>query len=467
MRKVGNVSAGRDMTTLSQRLPWIIAAVAGVGLFVAFAAWGGIPADVSAGAFWAQSGIFLLVLCAFVFAFWHLLVRPLAPGLRQPRTDALTLRAREVLALMLAFGGFATVVGGLWDEVWHRRYGIPFGEDLLWRPHLLMYFGFATASACGFWALLYLNRKLRGNFQQRFRANTLVGLLILNAGFLLYALPADPVWHMIFGEDITPWSVPHLILLASFILTQLLALAMHASTWRRHEWSVIFKLRMDDSLSLLILTAIQMLWLQLMLIDWDAAIVGVNFGPIELYRPEWLLAANLTACVAFLGVVATRVTRYAGAATAAGLLALVIRLVLIRLFDADMLQVAAWIVALLPLLAIDIWAWYCSAVRKTAPNWRGTAFAVIAAMIPNALVIRGLYQLPDTNDLAYAAAVIATGAGMSWLAHQAASAILRQRDAIVSATNEGQRVAPKFAFGVLAAFLVIIFTFATTASPPV
>ena len=60
-------------------------------------------------------------------------------------------------------------------------------------------------------------------------------------------------------------------------------------------------------------------------------------------------------------MVATRVTRCAGAATAAGLLALVIRLVLIRLFDGDMLQVAAWIVALLPLLAIDVWAWYCSA----------------------------------------------------------------------------------------------------------
>ena len=51
----------------------------------------------------------------------------------------------------------------------------------------------------------------------------MVGLLILNAAFLLYALPADPVWHLIFGEDITAWSVPHLILLISFVLTQLLA----------------------------------------------------------------------------------------------------------------------------------------------------------------------------------------------------------------------------------------------------
>ncbi len=455
------------MPTFSQRLPWIIAAAAGVGLFVAFAVWGGIPAGVSAGAFWAQSGLFLLVICAFVLAFWHLLVRPLAPGLRQQEKRALTFRAREILALVLAFGGLATVVGGVWDEVWHRNFGIPFGEDLLWRPHLLIYFGFATAGACGFWALLYLNRKLRGNFQQRFRANIMVGLLILNAAFLLYALPADPVWHMIFGEDITPWSVPHLILLISFVLTQLLALELHVSTWRRHDWHVIFKLRLSDSLSLLMLAAMQMLWLQLMLIDWDAAIVGISYGPIELYRPEWLLAANLTACVTFVGVLATRVTRCAGAATAAGLLALLIRLVLIRLFDADMLQVAAWIVALPPLLAIDIWAYYCSAIRKAEPTWRGTAVAIIAAMVLNTPVIRSMYQLPNRDDLAYAAAIIVTGLGMSWLASQLASAMLRQREATVTATSESQSITPTVSFGILAGFLAFIVVFIATAAPPI
>lgn len=454
------------MATLNQRLHWIAAAATGVGLFVAFAIWGGVPADISAGAFWAQSAIFLLVICAFVLAFWHLLIRPLSPGLQQPQKAALTFRAREVLALILAFGGFATIVGGVWDEVWHRIYGIPFGEDLLWRPHMLIYFGFATASVCGCWALLYLNRNLRGNFQQRFRSNTMVGLLILNAAFLFYAMPADPVWHMIFGEDITAWSVPHLILLISFVLTQLLALELHVSTWRRHEWHTIFRLRLSDGLSLLMLASMQLLWLQLMLIDWDAGIVGANIGSLGLYRPEWLLAANLTACATFVGVVATRVTRCAGAATAAGLLALVIRLVLISLFDTDMLQFAAWTVALPPLIAIDIWAYYASAVRKTAPNWRGTAIAVSAAMILNLPVIRSLYQLPETDDLAYVAAIIVTGAGVSWLAHQLAEGMLRQRDATVSATSERRSVKPIVSFGILAAFLIFIVVFIATATPP-
>ena len=160
------------MTSTQQRLPWILAAIAGVGVFIAFSIWGGIPAETSVGLFWLQVGLFLLVICAFVLAFWHLLVRPLAPNLRQPQHSALSLRTMETLALILASGGIAIFVGGVWDEVWHRSYGIPFGEDLFWRPHLLMYFGFGTATVSGFWALFYLNRHLRGNFQQRFRSNT-------------------------------------------------------------------------------------------------------------------------------------------------------------------------------------------------------------------------------------------------------------------------------------------------------
>jgi len=455
------------MTTLNPRLPWTLAAIAGVVIFIAFTIWGGIPAESNAGLFWLQACLFFLVICAFVLVFWHLFIRPLAPNLRQPQKAALTFRARETLALILASGGIAIFIGGVWDEIWHRSYGIPFGEDLFWRPHLLMYFGFATATVSGFWALLYLNRHLRGNFQQRFRSNTTVGLLILNAAFLLYALPADPLWHWIFGEDITAWSIPHLILLMSFVLTQVLALTLHASTWRRQEWHVIFRLRLNDGLSLVILAAIQLLWLQLMLIDWDATLAGLSSEWIGSYRPEWLLAANLLACATFTGVLATRVLRCAGAATAAGLLALVLRVGAIELFDAEKLQYVAWVAVLLPLLAIDIWAYYCSAIRVREPEWRGTAAAVIAAMAINAFVIRHLYNLSDSDNLAYAAAIIVTGLGMSWFANRVAEAMLRGREATVAATGEGKSIKPAVSFGILAAFLAFIFSFIVTASPPV
>ncbi|MYD39619.1 MAG: hypothetical protein F4W97_12525 [Chloroflexi bacterium] len=455
------------MTTGKDRFGWTLTGIAGFISFVAFTAWGGSPTETNLGLFWLQAGLFLLVICAFALAFWHLLIRPLAPNLRQPQTSPLTFRAREVLALILASGGIATFIGGVWDELWHRRYGIPFGEDLFWRPHLLMYFGFATAIACGFWALIYLNRQLRGNFQQRFRSNTAVGLLILNAAFLLYALPADPLWHWIFGEDITAWSIPHLILLLSFVLTQLLALQLNVSTQPQQQWRGIFGLRLRDSLSLVILAAIQLLWLQIMLIDWDASLAGFPPEALGLYRPEWLLAANLLACVTFTGVLATRLLRCAGAATAAGLLALVIRVGLIQLFDADMLQFVAWLAALLPLFAIDLWAYTCSAIQKREPDWRGTAAAVIVAMTMNALVIRSLYSLGDADNVAYAASIIITGLGMSWFANRVTDTLLLQHKATAEPTSEGQPSKPAVSFGILGVFLVFIFFFIVTATPPV
>ena len=455
------------MTTLHNRLGWTLSAAAGALIFIAFCVWGGIPAEMNLGFFWLQASLFFLVICAFGLALWHLLIRPLAPKSRHPRPTTLTIRARESLALVLAGGGAAIYIGALWDELWHRIYGIPFGEDLFWRPHLLMYFGFGSGVVCGFWALNYLNRHLRGSFQQRFRSNPIVGLLILNAAFLLYALPADPLWHWIFGEDITAWSIPHLILLTGFGLTQLLALDLYVSAGGRREWRHIFKLRTRDGFSLLILAGVMLLWLQLMMIDWDATLAGIQLEWLGLYRPEWLLAANLTACVVFTGVIATRVLRCAGAATGIGLMALLIRVGLIELFQADLLQYVAWVAALLPLLAIDIWAYYCYAIRKKEPEWRGAAVVVIAAMAANAFVIRSQYNLADQDNLAYAAAIIVTGFGMSWLANQTADAMLRHREVAVQARDASAGIRPRLSYGIVAAFVAFAFVFIVTAAPPV
>ena len=459
------------MTTLTQSLPrqlgWIIAAIAGILLFGAFTVWGGIPTNEQASAFGAQIGLFFAVICAFVVLTWHLLVRPLSPELRQPQVDILPLKARQTLALFLASGGIAIFVGGFWDELWHRAYGIPFGEDFFWRPHLLMYFGFGTTIVTGFWALYYLNRHLRGNFQQRFRSNIIVSLLVLNAAFLLYALPADPFWHETFGEDLTAWSVPHLILLLSFVMTLTLAFFVYASTLPERQWRTVFRLGINESFTLVIFAAALLIWLQLMLIDWDATLAGIRLEWLGLYRPEWLLAANLLASVTFCGVIVTRVLRAAGAATAAGLLALAIRIALIHLFEAEMLQFVAWVAALLPLLAIDCWTFYSSAIRKREPEWRGTAAAVIVAMAINLPVIRDLYRLEDGDNLAYVLAVVVTGIGMSWLAYQLADAIRRQREATVTGPAASNAIKPAVSLGVLGAFLVFIFFFIVTASPPI
>jgi hypothetical protein len=91
----------------------------------------------------------------------------------------------------------------------------------------------------------------------------------------------------------------------------------------------------------------------------------------------------------------------------------------------------------------------------------------MAAMALNLPVIRSMYQLPSADDLAYAAAIIVTGLGMSWFANQLADGMLRQREATVSATEERQSVKPAISFGILVAFLAFIVVFIATASPPI
>ncbi|MYE77527.1 MAG: hypothetical protein F4243_00790, partial [Chloroflexi bacterium] len=63
------------MTTGKDRFGWTLTGIAGFISFVAFTAWGGSPTETNLGLFWLQAGLFLLVICAFVLAFWHLLIR--------------------------------------------------------------------------------------------------------------------------------------------------------------------------------------------------------------------------------------------------------------------------------------------------------------------------------------------------------------------------------------------------------
>ncbi len=57
-----------------------------------------------------------------------------------PTTRVLRTRYRLAFVVLLSF--VLLRIGASWDELWHRLYGVPFGQDLLWPPHLLMYASF-------------------------------------------------------------------------------------------------------------------------------------------------------------------------------------------------------------------------------------------------------------------------------------------------------------------------------------
>lgn len=447
---------------MDKRLKWGLAALAGFLLFAAFTVWGGLPSGPRALSFWVQIVVLFLVTGAYVFIAWHLLARQIT---RPPRSVRLSMNIRQNIALLLAGGVMALVVGALWDELWHRRYGIPLGEDFFWRPHLLMYFGFGVGVLIGFWALSYLNRRLKGTFQQRFRANAIVGLLILQAAFLVYAVPADPIWHGIYGDDLSAWSVPHLLLLVAITMMILLAVFSHLPPSRSGEWRSILNIRPGDALPLLMFAAILLAWLQVLMIDWDQVLAGNARESWGLFRPEWLLAANLLGTVIFAGVLAVRVLRCIGAATLIGLMALAIRYGLIQLFAASELQFVAWIAALLPLIAIDAWAFFCVSSRKQTPGWLGFALTAALAMLVNLPVIRSLYDIGPSPVLAHALALAVTGIGMSWLGHQIADWM--ELSAVLETAQQPSPQSSYRALGVIGGFAVFMLVFILTAAPPV
>lgn len=425
-----------------------------LAFFIVFGFWSGVPAGERALPFWIGVAVLFVMLSAFSLTAWHLMVRPLPAG-QTVLVQPIRVTFRQALALLLSVGQYGFIVGAFWDEVWHRQYGIPFGDDFFWRPHLLMYFGIAVTVLLAFAGLYTLIRGGQGTFQQRFRANPVIGLLVLAGGFLLYVLPADPIWHAIYGEDLTAWSIPHLLLLVSLVSILLLVTAIHMTALSRREWGTPGQLRLSAALPLLMFAAISLIWNQFFITEWDS---GVRF---VLARPEWLLPVLIASGAAFIGVMANHTLRVFGAATISGILALALRFALIQLFDAEnIMQVNSWVLALPSLVLVDLWyvfhrgAWIGAGVAAALGMWLAV-MAVFNRFFP-------LY--PITNlPVAFVMLMVAS-LGMSRLG-AAFGDYLAEGNQQIEEAPAGTRL-PLVSLGVAAATVVFIVFFVTTATPP-
>ncbi len=438
-----------------ERLRIGLLGAAGLGLFIVFSTWSGVPTGERALPFWIGVAVLAIMVTAFGWVAWHLLFKPLpaGPTIREQPIRASHLQA---IALLLVVGGYGMAVGGFWDEIWHRQYGIPFGEDFFWRPHLLMYFNIGVATALAFAGLYLLARRGHGTFQQRFRANPVLGLLILGGGFLLYVLPTDPIWHAIYGADLTAWSVPHLLLFVSFESIKLLAVAIHMTTQPDRKWGTPRQLKFSDVLPLLLFAALSLSWNQLFTTEWDGTAGLVST------RPEWLLPMMIASGAAIIGVMANHTLRVFGAATLTGVLALALRVALILLFNAEnMMRVNAWVLALLPLVLIDLWYAY----RRGA--WVGAgAAAAIGMGIMLVTFFRQFYPLAPLTNLPIAFVMVLVGSlAMSWLGATLGD-YFAERDKRVEESAAGSRI-PLVSLGAAAATVAFVIFFVTTATPPV
>ncbi len=434
-------------------------------LFVALLTWAGLPDREQLPAFLLGAGVLGGLLAVTGFLGWYLLLKPLPAGHKRPTAAALNPGHRRLLAALVAISGINIVMGGFWDEVWHRKYGLPFGEDLLWRPHLLLYAGFTLVIGLSFLGLIRILRHGRGSLQQRFRSDPIVGLLVLVGGFLVYALPADPLWHIIYGEDISAWSLPHLVLTVSFLLIVLLAAAIQLSTLQARAWTWLHRGRGDDALPLMMAAFGQIVLLQVLTTEWDT-----SSSFVVTNRPEWLLPALLVGVAAFTGTWVTHATRLIGAGSAAGLIALGIRSGLVALFGYEGVTASPWIAALPVLLGMD--AWY--ALRWARLGRPSGMLATAAAGLTGAAVlgyplVNALFFYPEISP-GNLPVMLLTGfsaaLGGSWLG-------IRLGDYLATANKQTEgaedislplRLIP--ATG-LAGLLAFIAAFVITAVPPV
>jgi hypothetical protein len=454
-------SQARSQSTLPIRTLALLAV--GIILCINFVIWGGVPHGEMVTPFWIGVGVLIAICIGFGLLTWHLLFRPLPAGHRLPAATAAPASIRQLIAMLLGIAAIYLVVGGFWDEIWHRQYGLPFGEDFFWRPHIMMYFCFGAVVLLGMYSLYQLMKGGQGTFQQRFRANPILGLVVLTAAFLFFALPVDPIWHSIYGEDISAWSIPHLLLFFAFAGVMLLAMALQLSTLPLRPWRGPWRLGPGDLVPLLMNAAIVLTMGQLMMTEWDNT---NSLTPLMRSRPEWLLPAVIVGLVAVSGALINHALRCAGAATTTVLMALGTRLLLMRLFETDIMSANAWLLMLAPALALDLWHGLRTGENGSATLWLGSGLAcalgTLVVAYPLGQLLYPVFRIQNLPVMVVV--VVLIGIGAAWLGTRLGE--------YLSTANKFVDPAPVglstqvISLGGLLASLALIVVLVVTAAPP-
>jgi hypothetical protein len=106
----------------------------GLVILLSMTYWGGTarPGPL----FWLGVGILSAMLLGFGLLLWWLFFSPLSEEAASRSAQRKT-EIHQIIAVLAALSGLMFIIGGLWDEIWHRLYGVGAAiNDFLWPPHL-------------------------------------------------------------------------------------------------------------------------------------------------------------------------------------------------------------------------------------------------------------------------------------------------------------------------------------------
>jgi hypothetical protein len=299
------------------------------------------------------------------------------------RVSSVSIRWYWYLTLIFIVAQVNMAVAGVWDEAWHVAWGQPFGPDFFWRPHLLLYAAFGSFLAAGFVVWLYVFWRFKGNMRQKLQADPLFGLFLIMSSFIFLTLPADPFWHQIYGQDLSVFSVPHVILFyggvgLAFLIFLSLELALQG-----------FGRALEQVGSGLRVVGFVLRFLILFIFSYMSFFQLLDFTPFEVGdKPVWLLPLIAVLLVGTLMNVSRQVLGRSIWALVSGLLAFGLRFTLYSYFGAERagaLDIVYWraLALLIPLGigAILDFVFFARLAPRLGQEKRHFAYATFMAVV--------------------------------------------------------------------------------------
>jgi hypothetical protein len=272
--------------------------------------------------------------------------------------------------------------------------------------------------------------------------------------------------------------LPHLTLAIALVSVMLVAVAVQLSCIRPAPWRTIRHLTPQDGFIVVLLALIILMLTQFGTTEWEnlqSIGIGQTSGAFW-QRPEWLYPVVVISLAAFVGMIALHTTRAAGAATLVGLTCLAIRLILLSTLHASeppaSLTFKTHLILLPALIALDLWyAFRLKQAESRATILGGSLAIVTATLTVGLLIIQQIMIYPRINGDTLPG-MIFFGLIMGLAVGYAGSQIgkwLRSHGAYVepvdsTVTNYARVMG--IGLGTLAAVLLFVTIFISTASPP-